>query len=497
MRCVSYTRTVSNKPSLSGMQTVSIMEQNERIQNFAKEHGWKIEKKYSDRKKDANAEDAFLEMKEDGIARKFDCIITDSIYLCGNYASVAIDLFSMVFLPSGIHFAVVEDGFISSDVSMEAAFAYLDGKRKSFRVGRSNLGVYRFNETRQYPKYGYVYNGGLMELEIDEEPAAVIREIYRLAEEKHKIAEIARIMESRGIESPQNYMKRCFGFHANSPNGEHWTSSSVTKILDKRMYIGEWERTINGEKKIFSCPAIISREAFESVNERRKKRWKQEKTTFQSIFIHLIVDKDTGAPISLYEHKSQFIKIFRMAYPKPKEADYEKMWIPYDEVVRQVRRQLAAECKKAVYALQVMASDAGKKEKEARLDEVRARMNVLLGRMMEIETERAHCKKSAGNKNAGTGSAEGESDFDERFSALDRQMRQEEKTAAEIEQIFSEKNPWIKIFTAVDMGAELDRKTVKKYIKKIECVRFEYVTVYFTQQEWFQKLPAEWFMEGF
>ena len=48
-----------------------------------KEKRLTLGKKYSDRRKDAFEETAYLQMKMDAIAREFDCVVMDSMFRCG------------------------------------------------------------------------------------------------------------------------------------------------------------------------------------------------------------------------------------------------------------------------------------------------------------------------------------------------------------------------------------------------------------------------------
>lgn len=111
MRCVSYTRTTSCKSSES-IPTDIIQQQNEQIQKYIQSHGWKLVAKYSDRKRDDNENTAFEEMTMDGISRKFDMVVVNSIDRCGKYISCAEDVLAKTFFPAGIHFSVVQDDFL-------------------------------------------------------------------------------------------------------------------------------------------------------------------------------------------------------------------------------------------------------------------------------------------------------------------------------------------------------------------------------------------------
>ena len=103
-----------------------ISQQNQKIQDYIKKRGWTLGKKYSDRRKDAFEETAYLQMKMDAIAREFDCVVMDSMFRCGRNSNVAAELFKSMSLPAGLQIAVVEDDFCSLDVTEQEAVEYLD-----------------------------------------------------------------------------------------------------------------------------------------------------------------------------------------------------------------------------------------------------------------------------------------------------------------------------------------------------------------------------------
>ena len=82
MRVVSYTRTTSCYPGECPTNDVIGM-QNERIKSYADAKGWRIQNKYSDRKKDSSENAAFEQLLQDGLKRKFDAVIFDSVFRAG------------------------------------------------------------------------------------------------------------------------------------------------------------------------------------------------------------------------------------------------------------------------------------------------------------------------------------------------------------------------------------------------------------------------------
>lgn len=132
MRCVSYTRTTSCKSSES-IPTDIIQQQNEQIQKYIQSHGWKLVAKYSDRKRDDNENTAFEEMTVDGISRKFDMVVVNSIDRCGKYISCAEDVLAKTFFPAGIHFSVVQDDFAASEKAEKKLVNILEKKKLRYR----------------------------------------------------------------------------------------------------------------------------------------------------------------------------------------------------------------------------------------------------------------------------------------------------------------------------------------------------------------------------
>lgn len=94
-------------------------EELDKTDNYIQSHGWKLVAKYSDRKKDENENTAFEEMTADGINRKFDMVVVDSVDRCGKYISCAEDVLVKTFFPAGLHFAIVQSDFCSIGKSRE------------------------------------------------------------------------------------------------------------------------------------------------------------------------------------------------------------------------------------------------------------------------------------------------------------------------------------------------------------------------------------------
>lgn len=125
MRYVSYTRTTSCF-EFEEIPATAIGMQNKNIAAYAKAHGFSIDEKYSDRKKDYSERSAFDKLLQDGVLRKFDCVVIDSKYRSGNSPWVAKEVLLQTFYYAGIHFIIVQDDFDSRNKTPEEVEQYFD-----------------------------------------------------------------------------------------------------------------------------------------------------------------------------------------------------------------------------------------------------------------------------------------------------------------------------------------------------------------------------------
>lgn len=117
-----------------------------------------------------------------------------------------------------------------------------------------------------FPTYGYAKSpDDYHQLIIDEEPAAVVRQIYAWFIAGKSIIGIAKELNERGIPNPSMY-KRLKGMKYRHPAGASndglWPDSSVRRILTNEMYIGNMVQGKNTtiSYKIKKCRAIPKEE---------------------------------------------------------------------------------------------------------------------------------------------------------------------------------------------------------------------------------------------
>ncbi len=497
MICVSYTRSIAN---CYGMETPknAIGVQNESISSFLKGRGWKLAAKYSDRKLERENENAFLQMKQDGMGRKFECVVFSSLFYCGKTLTSATDLLGHIFYPAGIHFAVADDGFCSRDVSPEEVRSYIEKVRHEYRALNSSKNTSRYNIKTIYKKYGYI-RVGEEELEIDPEPAEVVREIFQLSQSGKSMKDIAEILNDRGVESCMAYRRRKTGINYKyGSNG--WNASGISGILENRVYIGEWKRKINGKTEVHSCPPIINIETFETTRtailNRDLAKGKRQKYSGRSLLTRKIVDMETDWPLHVYVLPRDKSNVFRFRYPAPVVRTYEKLYLSCEAVEQDTKRLLLEEADKARLAKELLHGE-GTSEKEKRMRPLKEVAGSLFSQMMGWEKKMVPLRTELDQ-----GLIEA-TEFEHRkqsildhITELDSRLKDYIDELGIVEKTFSEKNPWLQHYLSMPLFEVLTPEIVREYVGMVKVFRFETVYLVPLQKEWFERLPKSWFDTG-
>lgn len=486
MICVSYTRSLSNNIAVeSPNNAISI--QNEAIAAYLKKKGWKLAGKYTDRKHDREDETSFLKMKRDGLDRQFECVVFSSLFYCGKKFTSATDLLCHVFYPAGIHFAVAEDDFCSAEVTSEEVNTYIDRIRHEYRAVNSSHISTRYNPKTAYKRYGYV-RVGEEELVIDPESAEVVRDIFQMSCDGKPMKEIADLLNERGVESCMAYRRRKTGLEYKHGR-KGWNASSVSGILKNRIYMGEWQRVIRGEKILLSCPPIVSPEMFRrnrnAVFGRDLSKGARQSNPGRSLFSRKIVDQETSWPLGVYVLPKDQSRVFRFRYPGPARRPYKTLYLSCTEVEQKVGELLRIEKSRAEKALAMMSTPDWQEAKESRLAPLRERANAIFQQMIEIEEFTASTSELQ---------QQNEQCFS-KMSELDRELQDCLKKMNEIITAFSEKNPWMKLYRTMEEDGAVTISVVKKYVEMVRVFRFEKVNLTPYHEEWFLKLPQEWFSD--
>ena len=87
--------------------------------------------------------------------------------------------------------------------------------------------------------YGYLWNGDKTAYVVDEEAAAVVRQIFEWKLQEVSVYTIVERLKTGGIESPERHKRRAGTRNGGNIQGEGWCPSTIRGILQNRAYIGE------------------------------------------------------------------------------------------------------------------------------------------------------------------------------------------------------------------------------------------------------------------
>lgn len=87
--------------------------------------------------------------------------------------------------------------------------------------------------------YGYLWNGDKTAYVVDEEAAAVVRQIFEWKRQEVSVYTIVERLKAGGVESPERHKRRAGTRNGDNIQGEGWCPSTIRGILQNRAYIGE------------------------------------------------------------------------------------------------------------------------------------------------------------------------------------------------------------------------------------------------------------------
>ena len=446
MIVASYTRK-----SIKFSEALSILEQNEIIDRFAKEHRMSISKRYSDRSANRDSEAGFMEMKEDGLNHRFDCIIIYSIMYFGKDPLVGYNLLQHAFLQIGIDFAIVCDNFISIGKSMEDINAFLQAKYKERRMAHLYSTAALARAARMNTLYGYKIVDG--KFVIDEAVRPIVENVFSLALGGMTVRKICEYLKNESIEPPQIYLRRCAGRSIEGISDE-WKPSSVKKILTDSRYKGIGKVTVDGQAFEEAYPAYIDEATYERIiagfpSRKGAARW--ENPLSKKVF-----DKDTGCLMHANNYRGDGKKYFHPSIRTKEVLNYPSTCIPVETVLSAAEAAMNREHRIAVFVREKLESEECLMEFQRRTADFTKEIEKVFENMLYAESVSDDAALP---------------ELDRRFSELYEIINQY-KTA------FSPNNPWLKTYLEMSDYETLDLKSGRKYIGKIlvhqnEAVEFE------------------------
>lgn len=500
MKWVSYTRSISSRIGEENPSN-TIAEQNERIARYLKKCGCSVSEKYSDRRRTAEATEGFDKLVQDGMARKFDAVVVDSIFRCGRTLPFAIEALQRTFYPLGIQFAVVEDDFCSIDKTAEEVAEYFNGKtidkiRSEFITNRQN----HFEEgtlTHRQAKYGYALSEDRRSLVLNPESAQVVKLIFQMYLEDMKIPEIARALDVQGVQTPQVQMAK----KKRSRTKNKWQDSTIRSILKNPLYIGKCTLTLAKAKRELEVPAIVSKTEFQKAQKKlestrlpsRKKARKKPNLLFKKIY-----DKESGKGLlcRTSEDESQQIYSFDKGY---RCFSGKAPFIESEKIFREILSALEKEKMQAAHIDRVLDLNPEKVKQcmDAGLLQYRKRANEIVAHLMAKDDERTAVYRQY---EQGSILLEQVEEYEHQYQvAVQKQEAAFKKVMLavnDIEKAFSHGNPWLMKFRAISIPEKLERTHLKEWLDHVWIVDFEQVEVILQESEWKRFFLEEWLNNG-
>jgi len=461
--CVGYSKRA---PEMKFQKVVPLKEQNDRIRAYAEENGWKVSKFYEDKGDDPSGDAGFQKMRIDGMNRRFDLVILDSVYRCGKNPMFARELLLRTFYLIGIHFVILEDGINSMAATREELERYFEevklfagglrGNKKKYGDLIQNNQIDPMKE-----RYGYVLSEDKTEMLVDKEAAEVIRLIFDMTEKGINQRQIAKTLNENGVEAPAVHLYRV-GTKKPKPNSCEWSDGAVSKILHNKFLAGGEDVQLAG--KVY-YPPIIERERLDRiVGSLRKGRTGMTPGRKMANCLNGRITyngTDEKLHVGLLEDGGEKrLGFYRKGHKEP------VAWV--EDVLSETMREIGKEKKISQRAADLIRSGKGK----ALETEVES-----LHRQRARELYEKAIKAQEGNielyQRHENGEISGEEFETQHEKIMQRQREVNDQfhflvvEARKGKHALSIKNPWIVRYGGCDPNTPLDRKKVMELIEEI------------------------------
>ncbi|WP_367179762.1 recombinase family protein [uncultured Oscillibacter sp.] len=228
----------------------SIQNQKAMLLQYAMEHGWEVYSLYSD--DDYTGSDRrrpeFNRLLEDAKAHRFDIVLCKTQSRFTRELELVEKYIHGLFPIWGIRFVSIVDNADTANKGNKKSRQinglvnewYLEDMSENIRSVLTNRRQNGFH-IGAFALYGYQKDPDQKgHLIIDEEAAAVVREVFTLFSQGYGKTAIARMLNDRGIPNPTEY-KRLHGLRYQQPkrkNSTLWKYFAISDMLTNEIYIG-------------------------------------------------------------------------------------------------------------------------------------------------------------------------------------------------------------------------------------------------------------------
>ena len=206
---------------------------------------------YSDNGKTGTVFDrpAWNRLMEDVRTGKIQCIVVRDLSRFGRDYVETGNYLEKIFPALGTRFISIKENFDnftcggsveSLSVSLQNlvnAIYSRDISKKVSTALRAQMETGNFRN-RHLP-YGYLWNEDKTAYAVDEEAAAVVRQIFQWKRQGVSVYDIIERLKAGGVESPERHKRKAGTRSGENIQGEGWCPSTIRGILQNRAYIGE------------------------------------------------------------------------------------------------------------------------------------------------------------------------------------------------------------------------------------------------------------------
>ena len=192
---------------------------------------------------------AWNRLMDDVRTGKIQCIVVRDLSRFGRDYVETGSYLEKIFPALGTRFISVKENFdnFTCGNAMESLSVSLqnlvnamysrDISKKVSTALRAQMETGRFRN-RNLP-YGYLWNEDKTSYVVDEEAAAVVRQIFEWKRQEVSVYTIVERLKAGGVESPERHKRRAGTRNGDNIQGEGWCPSTIRGILQNRAYIGE------------------------------------------------------------------------------------------------------------------------------------------------------------------------------------------------------------------------------------------------------------------
>lgn len=316
-----------SKDDEGAAESASITAQRKMLCAYAEENGYIVAGEYIDDGWPGTNFDRpnFKRMLCDIEAGKINMVITKDFSRLGRDYITAGQYTEMYFPEHGVRYIAINDGYDSANPYGDVApFKHVINEMYARDLSKKIRSAFKTKMLEggyigNFAPYGYKKDpDNKNRLIADDEAAPVVQEIFGLAADGRKPAEIAAWLNQNGIASPAIY--RC-STHPRLDPGNYtkrgeWTSATICKMLANIVYIGHTAQGKTSKPSFKSKTALrkppgewyvventheplVARDVFDIVKKRSVSRRNPPKTGFRSVFSGAAKCGDCGGNMSI------------------------------------------------------------------------------------------------------------------------------------------------------------------------------------------------------